>query len=214
MPRLLTARPVRSSTRRGLRRLDAGAARHERQRNPVDEAGANDRLRVGLHLRIRLAGQAMAPGLAEQIRLALPCELCSEEFVHVPQTREWGGIFPVSVFRPSVRVSAPDGRRWELYAYRRRTRSVHARRLARAVDAVAASLRALRADVWTVEAVAWLPRPTSYTWTTTTEFRGHVLAQVEGSLARGHIPAQLAHATFAGESRYVRRSARYRRPSG
>jgi hypothetical protein len=63
-------------------------------------------------------------------------------------------------------------------------------------------LRARGLDEWTIEAVTWQPRPRreSYRWTTTGEFRGHVLAQVEGQLARGEVPTP-RNATYLGASR-------------
>ena len=65
------------------------------------------------------------------------------------------------------------------------------------VDLPAALLRAGRSDTWTIEAIAWMPSKTTYTWRTTTEYRGHVLAQVEGQLARGETPRP-RHAEFLG----------------
>jgi hypothetical protein len=56
------------------------------------------------------------------------------------------------------------------------------------VDFPAAGVRALRSDRWTIEAISWAPFRASYTWTTTSEHRGQVLAQVEGGLARGETP--------------------------
>lgn len=56
------------------------------------------------------------------------------------------------------------------------------------VDLPVACVRALRSDTWTVEAISWAPFRASYTWTTTRELRGQVLAQVEGGLARGETP--------------------------
>jgi hypothetical protein len=129
----------------------------------------------------------------------------------------------VSVFQPSRRVRDPGGREWEIYAFRIRlperdpprdsafeyTR-LHAlgavlwllgqvpRLLVRVFyDVPLAALRALRSDEWTIEAIAWLPHKTIYIWTTTHEYRGHVLAQVEGELARGDIPHP-HHAVFHG----------------
>jgi hypothetical protein len=49
-------------------------------------------------------------------------------------------------------------------------------------------VRALRSDSWTIEAISWAPFRASYTWRTTLEHRGQVLAQVEGGLARGETP--------------------------
>jgi hypothetical protein len=136
----------------------------------------------------------------------------------------------VSVFRPSVRVTGPDGREWEVYAYRirlpERRRPEHAFETAvpdlRAQAATGlldaafwllgelvhlavlvlwhvprTALRALGSDEWTVEAVSWLPHRTVYAWRTTREYRGHVLAQVEGQLARGETPTP-GHATYLG----------------
>jgi len=139
----------------------------------------------------------------------------------------------VSVFRPSARVVAPDGREWELYAFRiqlpQRRREGPAfdtdfpdDRVAAAAglldglawaaggilrllelllwDAPRAALKARGSDEWTIEAVTWQPHRSAYTWRTTREYRGHVLAQVEGQLARGEVPKP-GHATFLGASR-------------
>jgi hypothetical protein len=123
----------------------------------------------------------------------------------------------VSVFRPSARVTDPHGRAWEIYAFRIRLPnrgpldplvsddfveprgvvlalpfllvSALVRGLVRLlVDIPLAGIRALRSDEWTIEAVSWAPFRTSYTWTTTREHRGQVLAQVEGGIARGEKP--------------------------
>jgi hypothetical protein len=56
------------------------------------------------------------------------------------------------------------------------------------VDLPVAVVRALRSDSWTIEAISWAPFRASYTWRTTLEHRGQVLAQVEGGLARGETP--------------------------
>jgi hypothetical protein len=108
----------------------------------------------------------------------------------------------VSVFRPAVRVTGPDRAEWEIYAYR-----VGLPRRRRGVRAVVAALwelprsirRALASDEWTIEAVTWHPHRTSYRWRTTREFRGHVLAQIQGQLARGEAPRP-RHATYLGVS--------------
>lgn len=143
----------------------------------------------------------------------------------------------MSVFRPTVRLTAPDGREWELYAYKLDvgvraewdTDVAHAdttpapaaaglaivnalvwlvmlvpRLLARLLDVAVASVRAARSDDWTIEAITFMPQKQSYVWKTSGEYRGQVLAQVEGSLARGHVPQQLRNATYVG----WRRSAR------
>lgn len=123
----------------------------------------------------------------------------------------------MSVFRPSARVTDPHGRAWEIYAFRIRLPnrgpldplvsddfveprgvvlalpfllvSALVRGLVRLlVDIPLAGIRALRSDEWTIEAVSWAPFRTSYTWTTTREHRGQVLAQVEGGIARGEKP--------------------------
>ena len=57
--------------------------------------------------------------------------------------------------------------------------------------------KARASDEWTIEAVTFEPRRTSYTWTTTTEYRGNVLAQVEAGIAAGEIPRP-RYATFIG----------------
>lgn len=116
---------------------------------------------------------------------------------------------------------SPDGRRWEIYAYKldlpprgtpdpapvgvfpgyqaevasdvldgfRYLLAFIPRLLLRLFfDLPVAALRAVRSDEWTIEAVSWAPYPTGLTWSTTREFRGQVLAQVEGGLARGETP--------------------------
>lgn len=146
----------------------------------------------------------------------------------------------MSVFRPSARVTAPDGREWEVYAYRFRLRErgatfdpglapddpvgvglgtagyAEAEALGGVLDGVLwllgliprllvrvlwdiprGALGTVGSDAWTVEAITWQPHRTSYAWTTTGEFRGHVLAQVEGQLARGEVPTP-HHATYLG----------------
>jgi hypothetical protein len=77
------------------------------------------------------------------------------------------------------------------------------RLLVRLLDVAVAAIRALLSDEWTIEAVTFLPRQ-SYTWRTTREHRGQVLAQVEGSLARGEPPTNLRNATYQGWSRSAR----------
>lgn len=98
----------------------------------------------------------------------------------------------MSVFRPAARTVAPDGREWEIYTYklRRAPRPVgeRRRRLRRLAEVASGALRALASDEWTVEAVSWAPYPLAHKWSTTREYRGQVLAQVEGSLERGQIP--------------------------
>jgi hypothetical protein len=66
------------------------------------------------------------------------------------------------------------------------------------------AVRMQRSDEWTIDAVAWMPKRTVYTWTTTREYKGQVLAQVEGHLARGDIPQRLTNAVYRGESRSAR----------
>jgi hypothetical protein len=117
---------------------------------------------------------------------------------------------------------SPDGRRWEIYAYKLDLPERGApnpdqfgpdgidargavflglidgvlyllafipRLLWRVfVDVPVATVRALRSDVWTIEAASWAPYPLSYRWRTTKEYRGQVLAQVEGGLAHGRTP--------------------------
>ena len=134
----------------------------------------------------------------------------------------------MSVFRPSARATSPDGREWEIYAYKIQldergplpgvwaddypevavanvvsagSTVVHGflRALQRAfVDIPVAAVRSVRSDEWTIEAVSWMPRRTVYRWTTTREFRGQVLAQVEGHLTRGDVPQHLTNAVFLG----------------
>ena len=78
------------------------------------------------------------------------------------------------------------------------------RLLVRLVDVVIGAVRAIRSDTWMVEAITFIPHKQSYTWTTTGEYRGQVLAQVQGSLQRGDVPLRLRNATYTG----WRRSAR------
>ena len=121
----------------------------------------------------------------------------------------------MSVFRPVARCSDPQGRAWEIYAFRillpdRQpgdspleyqgvllqaiggifwlTRGALMLLVRLFVDLPAAAYRASRSDDWTIEAVSWAPYRRRYTWKTTREYRGQVLAQVEGGLARGELP--------------------------
>jgi len=121
----------------------------------------------------------------------------------------------VSVFRPSARVSDPQGRFWEIYAFRILLpdrpagdspleyqgvllqaiggifwlgRGVLVLLVRLFVDLPAAAVRASLSDDWTIEAVSWAPYRRRYTWKTTREYRGQVLAQVEGGLVRGEVP--------------------------
>jgi hypothetical protein len=133
----------------------------------------------------------------------------------------------VSVFRPSARVADPRGREWEIYAFRIRlpargpldplvsdgygvdprgfvlalpflAASALFRGLVRLlVDIPVAGVRALGSDEWTIQAISWAPPKSTYTWTTTREHRGQVLAQVEGGLARGDVPRP-RNAVFVG----------------
>jgi len=121
---------------------------------------------------------------------------------------------PVSVFRPSAHVTGPDGSEWEIYAYRiqlpgGRTLPSRLGALPRPFggtrvlltrllwDVPRAALAALGSDEWTIEAVSWQPSRTSLGWRTTREYRGHVIAQVEGQLARGETPKP-HHARYLG----------------
>jgi hypothetical protein len=78
------------------------------------------------------------------------------------------------------------------------------RLIIRLCDVAVAAVRAIASDEWTIEAITFVPQRQSMAWTTTTEHKGQVLAQVEGSLARGEPPGQLRNATYRG----WRRSAR------
>jgi hypothetical protein len=147
----------------------------------------------------------------------------------------------VSVFRPSARLTAPDGREWEIYAYKLEVGDrgewdtdlldehgpypgtvaaasavfaiVNAvvwlvmlipRLLLRLVDIGIAAVRAARSDTWTIQAITFMPQHETYTWKTTSEYRGQVLAQVQGSLQRGDVPQHLRNATYVGWSRSAR----------
>ena len=78
------------------------------------------------------------------------------------------------------------------------------RLLVRLWDVAVASVRAVLSDEWTIEAITFVPQRQSYVWTTTSEHKGQVLAQVEGNLSRGNPPGRLRNATYRG----WRRSAR------
>lgn len=104
----------------------------------------------------------------------------------------------MGLLRPAVKVADPEGREWELYAYKLRPPKPH-RPLRVWLGELAVEGRRVRnSDEWTVEAVTWLPHETRYTWTTTTEFRRNVLAQLEGQIARGELPPRLTRATYIG----------------
>ena len=108
----------------------------------------------------------------------------------------------MSSFRASAKVESPDGREWELYAYRVRWEKPARRR--DVWRSLLQAWRAVRSDDWTIDAISFLPRPTTYRWTTNGEHRGQVLAQVEGHLARGDVPQRLTNAVYRGESRSAR----------
>ena len=78
------------------------------------------------------------------------------------------------------------------------------RSLWRLAEYAAALVRSVFSDAWTIEAVSYMPQETAYSWTTTSEYKGQVLAQVEGHLARGDLPQQLSNAVYRGESRSAR----------
>lgn len=105
----------------------------------------------------------------------------------------------MSSFRPAAKVASPDGREWEIYAYR--VRWQRPPRLRDVWRPVLAAWRAMRSDDWTIDAVSYLPGETVYRWTTTTEHKGQVLAQIEGHLLRGDIPQRLRNGVFGGERR-------------
>jgi hypothetical protein len=96
----------------------------------------------------------------------------------------------VSHFRAVARTTAPDGRLWEIYRYRvqRPPRGARRRLAYLFVDLPRAAVRALGSDEWTIEAVSWAPYPIRDRWRTNREFRGQVLASIEGQLARGELP--------------------------
>ena len=102
----------------------------------------------------------------------------------------------MSVFRPSARATGPDGREWEVYAYRF-TRPPRGKLRRYPIDLVAAALRARRSDTWTIEAVTWGGHRERHRWVTTAEYRRQVLLQVEGGLERGDDPRP-RHATYIG----------------
>jgi len=129
----------------------------------------------------------------------------------------------MSVFTPVRRVRDPLGRDWEIYAFRVRLRHrdppsdswLEYTRLSALgsvwwlmaqvprlflrvfVDFPVAAVHAIGSDEWTIEAVTWIPHRQSFTWTTSLEYRGQVLAQVEAGLAQGDIPRP-RNATYIG----------------
>jgi hypothetical protein len=88
----------------------------------------------------------------------------------------------MSSLRAKARTTAPDGREWEIYAYRPRVQPATGRfrKIRR--------LFARRGTEWTIEASSWAPYPITHRWATAPELRGQVLASVEGQLARGEPP--------------------------
>ena len=89
----------------------------------------------------------------------------------------------MSSLRAHAKTRAPDGRQWEIYAYRQRvplTDDVRFHRIR--------SRFAPRAREWTIEAVSWAPYPIRHRWETSAELKGQALARVEGQLARGEQP--------------------------
>jgi hypothetical protein len=143
----------------------------------------------------------------------------------------------VSVFRPAAKVTSPDGREWEIYAYKIKVGDLDdfgpteddvvqgqadltllsglvvllvnvllliPRLVVRCGQVAVGALRSVRSDEWTVDAVTFMPRHVVYTWTTTSEYKGQVLAQVEGYLARGDIAQHLTNAVYRGERRSAR----------
>jgi hypothetical protein len=134
----------------------------------------------------------------------------------------------VSIFRPSARVTAPDGREWEIYAYKIKLRDLDdfgpdddaafrgldmplvflanlllliPRLLIRLGQAGLGGLETLRGDEWTIDAITFYPQQTVHSWTTTSEYKGQVLAQVEGHLARGDVPLHLTNAVYKRSAR-------------
>ncbi|MDE3191948.1 MAG: hypothetical protein KGL94_14150 [Acidobacteriota bacterium] len=89
----------------------------------------------------------------------------------------------MSSLRPARRTTSPDGRHWEIYAYRER--------ITPAAEARFRRLRGLfprRSGAWLIEAVSWAPYEQRLRWSIPRERKGQVLAQVEGQLARGEQP--------------------------
>jgi hypothetical protein len=89
----------------------------------------------------------------------------------------------MSSLKAVARTMGPDGREWEIYAYRER--------VAPPADArfrLARRLVARRSEHWLVEAVSWAPYELRLRWEVSAERKGQVLAQVEGQLARGETP--------------------------
>ena len=89
----------------------------------------------------------------------------------------------MSSLRRAARTTSPDGREWEIYAYRERAElppDTRFRLLRR--------LFAPPSGDWLIEAVSYAPYEQRFRWSIPAERKGQMLAQVEGQLARGERP--------------------------
>lgn len=89
----------------------------------------------------------------------------------------------MSSLKAVARTIGPDGREWEIYAYRERVPPPEDARFQ-----LVRRLFARRSQLWLVEAVSWAPYELRLRWEVSPERKGQVLAQVEGQLARGERP--------------------------
>ena len=89
----------------------------------------------------------------------------------------------MSSLKAVARTEGPDGREWEIYAYRERVPPPPGARFR-----LVRRLFARRSEHWLVEAVSWAPYELRLRWEVAAERKGQVLAQVEGQLARGERP--------------------------
>lgn len=89
----------------------------------------------------------------------------------------------MSSLRPAARTMSPDGREWEIYAYRERAELPPDTRFRLVRKLVARS-----SGDWLIEAVSYAPYEQRLRWSIPADRKGQALARVEGQLARGERP--------------------------
>ena len=89
----------------------------------------------------------------------------------------------MSSLRPAARTVSPDGREWEIYAYRERAELPPDTRFR-----LVRRLFARSSGEWLIEAVSYAPYEQRLRWSIPADRKGQALAQVEGQLARGERP--------------------------
>ncbi len=101
----------------------------------------------------------------------------------------------MSFLRPARKVTAPDGRAWEIYVSRFSPPSGSPLRLLLTFPRTLA--RGLRSEELRVEAVSFHPWPESHLWLTSRDHLGRVVEQVAAGLEAGQV-AQPVGARFRG----------------